>query len=84
MGIVNGTTNFILTKMDEEGLPFDVVLKEAQALGFASSACTAAAASAPRSNSVGACTARTGPHEFSACPLLCCAPPGPHFGAQSL
>lgn len=35
MGIVNGTTNFILTKMDEEGLPFDVVLKEAQALGFA-------------------------------------------------
>ena len=35
MGIVNGTTNFILTKMDEEGLPFDVVLKEAQALGYA-------------------------------------------------
>lgn len=35
MGIVNGTTNFILTKMDEEGLPFDAVLKEAQALGYA-------------------------------------------------
>jgi homoserine dehydrogenase len=35
MGIVNGTTNFILTKMDEEGLPFEVVLKEAQALGYA-------------------------------------------------
>ena len=35
MGIVNGTTNFILTKMDEEGLPFDVVLKEAQELGYA-------------------------------------------------
>ena len=35
MGIVNGTTNFILTKMDEESLPFDVVLKEAQALGYA-------------------------------------------------
>lgn len=35
MGIVNGTTNFILTKMDEQGLPFDVVLKEAQALGYA-------------------------------------------------
>ena len=35
MGIVNGTTNFILTKMDEENLPFDVVLKEAQALGYA-------------------------------------------------
>ena len=35
MGIVNGTTNFILTKMDEEGLPFDFVLKEAQALGYA-------------------------------------------------
>ena len=35
MGIVNGTTNYILTKMDEEGLPFEVVLKEAQALGYA-------------------------------------------------
>ncbi len=35
MGIVNGTTNYILTKMDEEGLPFDSVLKEAQALGYA-------------------------------------------------
>jgi homoserine dehydrogenase len=35
MGIVNGTTNFILTKMDEENLPFEVVLKEAQALGYA-------------------------------------------------
>ena len=35
MGIVNGTTNFILTKMDEQGLPFDVVLKEAQQLGYA-------------------------------------------------
>ena len=35
MGIVNGTTNFILTKMDEQGLPFDSVLKEAQALGYA-------------------------------------------------
>lgn len=35
MGIVNGTTNYILTKMDEEGLPFEEVLKEAQALGYA-------------------------------------------------
>ena len=35
MGIVNGTTNYILTKMDEESLPFEVVLKEAQALGYA-------------------------------------------------
>lgn len=35
MGIVNGTTNFILTKMDEEGSAFGDVLKEAQALGFA-------------------------------------------------
>ena len=35
MGIVNGTTNYILTKMDEEGLPFNSVLKEAQALGYA-------------------------------------------------
>jgi homoserine dehydrogenase len=35
MGIVNGTTNYILTKMDEEGSAFSDVLKEAQALGFA-------------------------------------------------
>ena len=35
MGIVNGTTNYILTKMDENGLAFADVLKEAQALGYA-------------------------------------------------
>lgn len=35
LGIVNGTTNFILTKMDEEGADYEVVLKEAQALGYA-------------------------------------------------
>jgi len=35
MGIVNGTTNFILTKMDEEGTSFESVLVEAQALGYA-------------------------------------------------
>ncbi|MCP8617757.1 homoserine dehydrogenase [Salirhabdus salicampi] len=35
MGIVNGTTNYILTKMDEEERQFDDVLKEAQELGFA-------------------------------------------------
>jgi homoserine dehydrogenase len=35
MGIVNGTTNYILTKMDEEGSAFPDVLKEAQTLGFA-------------------------------------------------
>jgi len=35
MGIVNGTTNFILTKMDEEGRAFNEVLKEAQSLGYA-------------------------------------------------
>lgn len=34
-GIVNGTANYILTKMSDEGLPFDEVLKEAQAKGFA-------------------------------------------------
>jgi homoserine dehydrogenase len=34
-GIVNGTSNFILSKMTDEGKAFDVVLKEAQALGFA-------------------------------------------------
>ncbi|MBM7570940.1 homoserine dehydrogenase [Aquibacillus albus] len=35
MGIVNGTTNYILTKMTDEKLPFEPVLKEAQELGFA-------------------------------------------------
>ncbi|MFC7321834.1 homoserine dehydrogenase [Halobacillus campisalis] len=35
MGIVNGTTNYILTKMSKEGVDFDSVLKEAQDLGFA-------------------------------------------------
>lgn len=34
-GIVNGTTNFILTKMTEEGLAYAEVLKTAQELGFA-------------------------------------------------
>ena len=34
-GIINGTTNFILSEMRERGLDFDVVLKEAQRLGYA-------------------------------------------------
>lgn len=34
-GIVNGTTNYILTKMDDEGRDFADVLKEAQELGYA-------------------------------------------------
>ena len=34
-GIVNGTTNFILTQMTEEGVTFQDALKEAQRLGFA-------------------------------------------------
>lgn len=34
-GILNGTTNFILTKMKNEGLDFATVLKEAQARGYA-------------------------------------------------
>jgi homoserine dehydrogenase len=35
MGIVNGTTNFILTKMTREGADFGAVLAEAQSLGYA-------------------------------------------------
>lgn len=35
VGIMNGTTNFILSKMTDEGLSYDDVLKEAQALGYA-------------------------------------------------
>lgn len=34
-GIINGTTNFILSEMRSKGLDFDVVLKEAQRLGYA-------------------------------------------------
>lgn len=34
-GILNGTTNYILTKMAEEGLDFDTVLKDAQDKGYA-------------------------------------------------
>ncbi|ULT56073.1 homoserine dehydrogenase [Neobacillus drentensis] len=37
MGIVNGTTNYILTKMSDEGRSYEEVLKEAQELGFAES-----------------------------------------------
>ncbi|MDQ0214366.1 homoserine dehydrogenase [Oikeobacillus pervagus] len=35
MGIVNGTTNFILTKMDKDGLSYEKALSDAQELGFA-------------------------------------------------
>lgn len=35
IGILNGTTNYILTKMDTEGADFDSVLAEAQRLGYA-------------------------------------------------
>jgi len=34
-GIINGTTNFILSEMRDKGLAFDAVLKEAQRLGYA-------------------------------------------------
>ena len=35
MGIVNGTTNYILTRMTEDGMDFEDALKKAQELGFA-------------------------------------------------
>lgn len=35
IGILNGTTNYILTKMEKAGAEFDVVLKEAQEKGYA-------------------------------------------------
>ena len=35
MGIINGTTNFLLTKMTEEGADYSAALSEAQRLGFA-------------------------------------------------
>ena len=34
-GVLNGTTNYILTRMSKEGAPFDVVLRETQELGIA-------------------------------------------------
>lgn len=41
MGIVNGTTNYMLTKMTREGLDYNDVLKEAQVKGYAESDPTA-------------------------------------------
>jgi len=35
LGIVNGTTNYMLTKMGEDGTDYETVLKEAQACGYA-------------------------------------------------
>lgn len=35
MGIINGTTNYILTKMENEGLSYEAALAEAQKLGYA-------------------------------------------------
>ena len=35
VGIINGTTNFILSEMRDKGLDFDVALKDAQRLGYA-------------------------------------------------
>lgn len=35
MGILNGTSNYILTRMTQEGLPYDSVVREAVKLGFA-------------------------------------------------
>ncbi len=35
LGILNGTTNYILTRMEEENLPFEEALKEAQERGYA-------------------------------------------------
>jgi homoserine dehydrogenase len=34
-GVLNGTTNYILTRMEKEAAPFDVVLREAQEMGIA-------------------------------------------------
>ncbi len=36
-GIINGTTNYILSRIADEGIPYDLVLKEAQKLGYAES-----------------------------------------------
>jgi len=41
IGIVNGTTNYMLTKMTQEGLDYGTVLAEAQSLGYAESDPTA-------------------------------------------
>mgnify|MGYP001289217652 CR=1 FL=1 len=41
IGIVNGTTNYILSKMSQEGVSFQDVLQEAQQLGYAEAAPTA-------------------------------------------
>lgn len=35
MGIMNGTSNYMMTKMTQEGVDYDAILKEAQELGYA-------------------------------------------------
>ncbi len=35
MGIINGTTNYIMSKMSQEGLDYDTALRQAQELGYA-------------------------------------------------
>jgi len=37
MGIMNGTCNYMMTKMTDEGVSYDAILKEAQDLGYAES-----------------------------------------------
>ncbi|MDD5110992.1 MAG: homoserine dehydrogenase [Candidatus Altiarchaeota archaeon] len=39
-GILNGTTNFILSKMEEESVDFSIALREAQELGYAETDCS--------------------------------------------
>ena len=48
MGILNGTCNYILTKMESEGASFGAALKEAQELGFAEADPTADAQASGR------------------------------------
>ncbi len=50
-GILNGTCNYILSKMETEEMPFDVCLKEAQRLGYAEADPTSTSAgSTPRTS----------------------------------
>ena len=64
IGIVNGTTNFILSKMTEEGCGFEETLKLAQDLGYAGKR------SDSRCGGIG-CRKKDGDHGFYCIPFTC-------------
>ena len=74
-GIINGTTNFILSEMRDKGLAFDVVLKEAQRLGYAEADPTfdVEGVDAAHKLTIMSAIAFGNPMNFAKAPFLCLA-----------